>query len=66
MQEHDLPLALTVKDVAKVLRIGMNKSYELVRSPGFPCLRLGNRIVVPRDALIRWMEESSSNRGQAR
>ena len=36
----DLPLMLTVPQVAEVLGISRAGAYELVRSQGFPSLRL--------------------------
>ena len=30
--------------------------YDLLREPGFPCIHLGRRIIVPRDAMIDWLE----------
>ena len=52
----DLPLMLSVPEVAKVLGISRTGAYELVRSAGFPHIRIGNRIVVPRDKFIQWIE----------
>lgn len=47
----DLPLMLSVPDVASVLGISRAGAYELVRSDGFPSLRIGSRIVVPKEKL---------------
>ena len=52
----DLPLMLSVPEVAKVLGISRAGAYELVRSTGFPHIRIGNRIVIPRDKFIAWIE----------
>ena len=53
---NDLPLMLSVPEVAKVLGISRAGTYELVRSAGFPHIRIGNRIVIPRDKFIAWIE----------
>ena len=37
----DMPLMLSVPDVASVLGISRAGAYELVRSDGFPSLRIG-------------------------
>lgn len=55
----ELPLILSVPEVAAVLGISRAGAYELVRSVGFPSLRIGSRIVVPRDKLIAWIDENS-------
>ena len=39
---EELPLMLTVLDVAAVLGISRAGAYELVRSDGFPVLKIGN------------------------
>ena len=52
----DLPLTLTVPEVGEVLGISRAKAYDLARSEGFPSMRIGTRILVPRDKLIRWID----------
>ena len=56
----DLPLMLSVPEVAAVLGISRAGAYELVRSDGFPALKIGSRIVVPKDKLIAWVDEKTS------
>ena len=55
----DLPLTLTVPEVGEVLGISRAKAYDLARSEGFPSMRIGTRILVPRDKLIRWIDEQT-------
>lgn len=45
----ELPLMLSVAEVAAVLGISRAGAYELVHGKGFPALKIGSRIVVPRD-----------------
>ena len=52
----ELPLFLNTETVAKVLGVSPSSSYELMHEPGFPALRIGNRIVIPKEAFIRWVE----------
>jgi excisionase family DNA binding protein len=52
----------TVREAAKVLGVGRNGVYELVRSGRLGSLRLGaegHRIVIPRDAVERLLAEPS-------
>ena len=56
----DLPLMLSVPEVASVLGISRAGAYELVRNDGFPALKIGSRIVVPKDKLIAWVDEKTS------
>ena len=55
----DLPLVLSVPDLASVLGISRAGAYELVKEKGFPSLTVGSRILIPRDKLIAWIDEKS-------
>ena len=48
----ELQLFLDVATVAKVLGIAPSSSYELMHEKDFPALRISNRIVVPKEAII--------------
>ncbi len=52
----ELPLMLSVADAASVLGISRAGAYELAHSEGFPAVRIGNRIVIPRDRFLLWIE----------
>ncbi len=58
----DLPLTLSVPEVAAALGISRAGAYELVRSDSFPKIKIGNRIVVPKDKFIAWMDAQSEVR----
>ena len=45
----DLPLFLNADMVAKVLGISAASSYELMHEKDFPVLKIGNRMVVPKE-----------------
>ena len=53
----ELPLFLNSNLVAKTLGIAPSSAYELMHEKDFPVLRIGNRIVVPKEAFIRWVEQ---------
>ena len=53
----DLPLFLNLATVAKVLGVSPSSGYELMHEPGFPVLRVGNRMVVPKEQFIQWVKE---------
>ena len=55
----DLPLFLNAKLVAQVLGVSISTAYEVMHEPGFPTLRVGSRMVVPKEKFIRWVEEQS-------
>ena len=54
---EDLPLFLNAETVAKLLGISISSSYELMHEKDFPALRIGNGIVVPKEAFIQWVEQ---------
>ena len=53
----ELPLSLNAEIVARVLGVSPSSGYELMHEQGFPALRIGSRIVIPKEAFIRWVEE---------
>ena len=59
----DLPLTLTVPEVGEVLGISRAAAYQLVRSRGFPSLKIGTRILVPKEKLIAWINEQVEGDG---
>lgn len=54
----EMPLVLTVAEVAAVLGIGRHAAYELVQSGALPIIRIGKHIRVYRDALEKFLEQS--------
>ena len=56
----ELPLMLSVPEVAAVLGISRAGAYELVKGKGFPALKIGSRIVVPKEKFIAWVDEKTS------
>ena len=55
----DLPLFLNAHLVAQVLGVSISTAYEVMHEPSFPTLRVGSRMVVPKEKFIRWVEEQS-------
>ena len=55
----DLPLFLNANLVAQVLGVSISTAYEVMHEPSFPTLRVGSRIVVPKEKFIQWAEEQS-------
>ena len=53
----DLPLFLNAATVAQVLGVAPSSAYELMHERDFPTLRVGNRMVVPKEKFIEWVEQ---------
>jgi excisionase family DNA binding protein len=49
----------TVAQVAKMLGINRNLAYELARRGELPALRLGKRLVCPKQAIDRLLGQGS-------
>ena len=48
----DLPLVLTVSDISKILGIGINTAYDLIRSGAIKSVRVGRQIRVSKSAFL--------------
>ena len=59
---NDLPLFLNAETVAKVLGVSPSSCYELMHEPSFPVLRVGSRMVVPKERFIQWVEEHTGGK----
>ena len=46
--------------VATVLGVSPSSGYELMHEPGFPVLKIGNRMVVPKEKFIQWVEQNTT------
>ena len=55
----ELPLFLNAELVAKVLGISISSTYELMHETSFPALRVGSRIVVPKEKFCQWVESQT-------
>ena len=56
--KEEMPLFLTVMDVANLLGISRASAYELVRQENFPKLKIvQGRTIIPRDRLLEWLDE---------
>ena len=53
---------MSVQELSAQMGISLPKAYELVKTPGFPVLRIGTRILIPIDAYKEWlMKQSAGN-----
>ena len=51
----ELPLLLNAKQLADLLGVSDSSVYELIQEDGFPSLRIGKRIVIPKEELREWI-----------
>ena len=60
---EELPLFLNAEIVAKVLGVSPSSGYELMHQQDFPALKIGKRIVVPKERFIQWVEQNTKGGG---
>lgn len=53
------PLTLNVPDAAKRLGVPVSTMYEIVKTEGFPTIRIGTRILVSAKGLEDWVDRKA-------
>jgi excisionase family DNA binding protein len=56
---EDLPAILRMKDVQNFLGLSRPKTYELAHTKGFPVVKFGRAIRVPKSAFLRWLDSQA-------
>ena len=56
---QQLPLVLSVPQLAGILHIGRNSAYQLVNSGKIRCIHIGKNIRIPQSALLEYLENAS-------
>ena len=54
----NLPLVLSVPELAAVLHIGRNAAYELVNTGKIRSIRIGKNIRIPQSALLDYLNST--------
>ena len=52
---------MSVQELAAQMGISLPKAYELVKTPGFPTIRIGTRILIPVEAYREWLLKNVVN-----
>ena len=60
----ELPLFLNAETVAKVLGVSPSSGYELMHEPDFPVLKVGSRMVVPKEKFQEWVNQHTTGGGK--
>ena len=61
----DLPLFLNAAMVARVLGVAPSSAYELMHETDVPTLRVGSRMVVPKEKFIERVGQHMKGGGDA-
>jgi excisionase family DNA binding protein len=58
-QHTDVRWTMTVEEAADALDINVSTVYEYVKQRQFPHVKVGKRILIPRLAILRWLETAA-------
>ena len=53
---------MSVQELSAQMGISLAKAYELVKTPDFPTLRIGARILIPVDAYKDWLLRAAATK----
>ena len=59
----ELPAMLTATELAGALGISRAGAYDLIHSRGFPTLRIGKRLMAPKDKMRLWVDHNAGGEG---
>ena len=62
-KDNNDSMVLTVGETARLLRLSKTTVYDQIRQGSVPSIRLGKRILIPRAALMRKLEEAVGKDG---
>ena len=66
MKQEDYPMTLQAKHIMEIMGLSEPTVYALMRSKGFPLVKVGRKVLVPRDVFFEWYYEQAraSMRGE--
>ena len=59
MKKYENASSFTVNEIAHELNISRANAYKLSKSAGFPRICIGKRIIIPKEAFFKWMNENT-------
>jgi len=59
MQDYNNDIIMyNTKDIQNIFKCGKRQVYELIHTAGFPSIKIGRKILVERQALLKWLEKN--------
>ena len=55
-----LPCMLNANDIKEYMRISRTQAYEQMHAEGFPLIRIGKRMLAPRDKFLQWVDNQTA------
>ena len=56
----ELPDFCSLEEVSKVFQVSRSTAYRMAAQGTIPCLRIGRRVIVSKEHLMRWIDGSIS------
>lgn len=53
-------VTMSVQELSAQMGISLPKAYEQVKTPGFPTIRVGTRILIPVEAYREWLLKNAA------
>jgi hypothetical protein len=54
---NDLPAVFGVHTMSQILGLSLSISYHIVRTDGFPMVKVGKRILIPKEKFVNWFNQ---------
>ncbi|MFC1945437.1 helix-turn-helix domain-containing protein [Chloroflexota bacterium] len=62
-KQQETRLTLNVSEAARILGLSRNSTYEAVKRGEIPSIKFGRRVIIPRAALFKMLDEVNTTRG---
>ena len=56
----ELPDFCSLEEFSEVFRVSRSTAYRMAARGNIPCLRIGRRVIVSKEHLMRWIDQSIS------
>ena len=56
----ELPDFCSLEELSRVLQVSRSTAYRMAAQGSIPSLRVGRRVIVPKEHLVRWIDSSVS------
>ncbi len=61
VHSSEIPEFLTINELQKVIRLSRPSLNKLLTVKGFPYIKIGSKVLVPKADLIQWLNENKNN-----
>lgn len=62
LNEDDEKIGITIEECAKYMGVSKQLMAEIVREPGFPCIKFKRRFLINKSKVQEWFDKNSGRR----